>query len=445
MKKTIGYAFIFLVHFFCHRASAFGQSIPETIDELLRAYAKQNAFNGTALVAQQGKILIDKGYGYKNLSLKTPNDSDTRFQVGSLTKQFTAVIILQLAEKHLIDLHDSVSKYLPDFPHGNEIKIENLLNHTSGIQDYVHDSLFQRRGWTNPISVDSLVYFFNSKPFHFVPGEGFEFSNSGYILLGMIIERVTGKPYYKVVRENIFQPLHMNHSGFDFRSLNPSLQALGYYGISGTIADSSVLFASGSMYSTAKDLYLWDQALYTQKMLHDSSLAKAFTAYKSKYGFGWIIDSSNGKKAEMHEGVVLDYSSFMVRVPDDGICIILLDNHQSQALVRIAEDINSILNNQPYDWPIQRVEINLDPLILEHYVGQYELASDFFISVTLEHGQLMAQATGQEKVQLYAEKENLFFTKIIDIQFEFLSNSEAKINRLILHQNGEPYTCIKIK
>jgi CubicO group peptidase (beta-lactamase class C family) len=355
------------------------------------------------------------------------------------------VVILQLAEKHRLDLQDKLSKYIADYPHGGDITIENLLTHMSGISDYTHDSAFLRRGWVLPIRTDSLLEFFKSRPLDFQPGEGFAFSNSGYVLLGYIIEKVTGQSYFQVVQDQIFRPLHMTHSGFDFRALPSARQALGYFGQSGFIADSSVLFASQGIFSTAPDLYAWDQALYGGRLLHDSSLQKAFTPHKANYGFGWIIDSSSGSKVEMHEGIVLDYASFMARVPQEQICIILLDNHQSQALVRIAQDINAILTNQPYEWPVVRTEIKLDPLILGHYIGRFQLAAGFIIQITVEHGSLIAQATGQGKVELFAEKENLFFTKVMDSQFEFLSDEDGHINRLVLHQNGGDFICLKMR
>jgi CubicO group peptidase (beta-lactamase class C family) len=443
MKKKLYYAFWFI--FFGQILPAAAQTVPETIDELLKAFSSQNAFNGVALVAQHGKVIWLKGYGYRNLDTKTRNDSGSVFQVGSLSKQFTAVVILQLAESHKLDLQDRLSKYIPSFPQGDDITIENLLTHMSGISDYTHDSAFIRRGWVMPIPTDSLIEFFKDKPFEFKPGKGFAFSNSGYILLGYIIEKVTGESYFQVVREHIFQPLHMNHSGFDFKGLHAANKALGYYGQSGLIADSSVLFSSEGIFSTAADLFAWDQGLYTGKLLSDTSLQKAFTPHRSNYGFGWIIDSSSGSKVEMHEGVVLDYASFMARLPQDQICIILLDNHQSQALVRIAQDINAVLNNQPYEWPVVRTEIKVDPLILAHYTGRYQLIAGFVIQISLEHGSLVAVATGQGKVELFAEKENLFFTKIMDSQFEFLSDEDGHINRLVLHQNGGQFTCFKMR
>jgi CubicO group peptidase (beta-lactamase class C family) len=421
------------------------QTVPETIDELLKAYTAQGAFNGAALVAHHSHIILEKGYGFRNLKTRTLHDSGSVFQVSSLTKQFTAVIILQLQEHKLLSLRDPVSKFLPDFPNGDQITIENLLTHTSGLYNYSDDPAFVRRGWVIPMAEDSLLTLFEGRPLEFTPGKEFRFSNSGYLLLGYIIEKVTGKSYFEVVRENIFQPVGMNHSGFDYKSVPANKKSLGFLGLSGTIADSSLLQAAGAIYSTVGDLYKWDQALFSGRLLNDSSLQRAFTPFKGKYGYGWVIDSTYGNRVLMHEGGILDFASFMVSVPADSTCIILLDNNQSQALVKMAEDIYSLLNDQPFVWPKTRRIINVDSLVLRQYEGVYQFAPDFRITVTLEAGKLVAQPTGQEKVELYAEKENLFFTKVIVTELEFLKDIHGKVIHVILTQGDRRIEGQKIK
>lgn len=427
------------------------QTPAQETDELLKQYTKQNSFNGVVLVAQKGKILLEKGYGYKNAAAKTLNDSNTVFQIGSITKQFTSAIILQLQEQHKLSLQDKLSKYIPDYPKGDSITIENLLTHTSGIYNYTNGNEYIKNNAAKPVNLDELISSFKNMPFDFSPGTEYRYSNSGYVLLGYIIERITGKSYFTVVNENIFKPLKMTHSGFDFSNLKSPNKGTGYFKLSeksthpATIVDSSQSYAAGAIYTTAGDLYKWDRALYTNSIIHDSSLQKAFTPYKSNYGYGWVIDSSYGKKVVMHGGEISGYTGFIARIPSDEICIILLDNKSSPGLAKIAENINSILNQQPYDYPKPHKEIDLDSSILKQYIGQYQLASNFIITISLEDGQLILQATGQEKNELFAEKENFFFMKLQDVQVEFIKDLNDKVARLNLYQYSQRVSAIKIK
>ena len=431
-------------------SEAFGQTTAQEIDELLKAYANQNSFNGSALVAQKGKILLAKGYGYKNVSTNSFNDSNTIFQIGSITKQFTSAIILQLQEQGKLAVHDRLSKYIPDYPNGDSISIENLLTHTSGIHNF-NDEAFMKDNAAKPMKLDSIIMLFKNAQTDFKPSTNYNYSNSNYILLGFIIEKITGKSYYQNIREKIFRPLQMVHSGFNFTSLKSADKATGYSRLNSKhkdislIVDSSVTYAAGGIYSTIGDLYKWDQALYTDKIIHDSSLQKAFTIYKNNYGYGWMIDSAYNKKAVMHEGATLGFTSFFGRIPTDSICIILLDNRQSNGLIKIADDINSILNHQPYNFPKPRIEIEVDTAILRQYTGVYQLTPEINLNITLEGDQLFAQAKGQGKTELFAEKENFFFLKLADIQIEFPKNSMGKITKLIFYQNGQQLPALKIK
>lgn len=419
--------------------AGWSQSLPQKLDTLLSAYTRQDAFNGTALVATKGNILLEKGYGYKDIKAKTNNDSNTIFQIGSITKQFTSAIILQLQQQQKLSVQDKLSKYIPDYPHGDSITLENLLTHTSGIYNYTNNGAFMQLLSTKPIRRDSLLSLFKNQSLDFRPGEKFSYSNSGYILLGYIIEKVTGKPYFQVVRENIFQPLQMTHSGFNFTGLVSPDKATGYTSPTSTdpqpIVDSSVSFAAGAIYTTAGDLYKWDRALYTDRIISQASLQKAFTPYKSKYGYGWAIDSAYGKQIVVHGGGITGFVSFILRVPGDETCIILLDNRPSPALAKIAMDIDAMLNGQDIVLKTRK-EINVDSAILHTYTGQYQLAPGFIITITLTNGRLISQATGQGKAELYAEKENFFFLKIVDAQIEFIKGSDGKIEKLMLYQNG---------
>ncbi|HEY4150767.1 MAG TPA: serine hydrolase [Chitinophagaceae bacterium] len=430
--------------------STFPQDLSPRIDTLLNAYADQTGFSGAVLVARNGEVLSNKGYGFKNIGEKTKNDSNTIFQIGSLTKQFTSAIILQLQEKNRLSVRDKLSKYIPDYPKGDSITIEHLLTHTSGIYNYTNDRDFMQKGSILPISRDSLILLFKYKPLDFPPGTKYSYSNSGYILLGYIIEKLTGKSYFQVVRENIFGPLDMTHSGFDFKGLASADKATGYLnpakGLEAQIVDSSASFAAGAIYTTTGDLYKWDRALYTGKIISQASLQKAYTPHLGNYGYGWVMDSVYGKKVVEHAGGIFGFVSFILRVPEEQTCIVVLDNQPSPpGPGKIAADLNALLNGKPYTIPHKRVAINIDTNTLKQYVGAYQLHPNFIIAVTLENGQLMTQATNQQKVPIFAEKENFFFLKVVDAQLEFVKGADGTVEKLILYQNGFQQSGKKIK
>jgi CubicO group peptidase (beta-lactamase class C family) len=442
MKRLL---FLLLTCFFA--SCSHGQVSPEKLDSFVSSYARQNSFNGSILVAQKGKILLEKGYGFKNKKDSALNTANTIYQIGSITKQFTSAIILQLVGRQKMSLQDRLSKYIPDYPKGDSITVENLLTHTSGIYNYTNDANFMMTRSGRPIPRDSLLYLFKYKPLDFSPGTSWSYSNSGYILLGIIIEKVTGKSYFQVVRENIFEPLEMHHTGFDFTILNSVDKAIGYYGdlsAPADIVDSSVSFAAGAIYTTVGDLYKWDQALYSDRIVSQALLQKAFTPYQSNYGYGWLIVTAYNKKTVEHGGAITGFVSYILRVPDDQTCIIVLSNLPSSSPEIITNQINGFINGQNPATPAVRKEINLDSATLKLYTGEYELAPAFHIVVTMENGVLKAQATNQGKNQLYAEKENFFFLKVVDAQVEFLPGPNGKIDRLILYQNGRKMQAQKL-
>lgn len=442
MKKNAVFLIIFLA-----RIVVSGQITTEKLDSLLKVENTKHGFNGTVLVAQNGKIILEKGYGFKNKKENLLNTANTIYQIGSITKQFTSAIILQLVAAKKMTLQDKLSKYIQGYPGGDSITVEHLLTHTSGVYNYTNDGDFMRDRSEHPIARDSLLALFEYKPLDFSPGTKFSYSNSGYILLGMIIEKVTGKSYFRVVRENIFELLGMSHSGFDFTNLKNADKATGYAGdltVPVGIVDSSVSFAAGALYTTVGDLYKWDRALYTDRIVSQALLQKAFTVYQSSYGYGWGISESYGKKTVQHSGGITGFASHILRVPGDQICIIVFTNVASDTPSKISNEINGMFNGKTVDLPAARKEITVDTQTLKKYIGEYELAPKFHIFITLENGILQAQATGQGKNALFAEKDNFFFLKTVDAQVEFVSDSAGKTDYLVLYQNGQKVTAKKL-
>jgi CubicO group peptidase (beta-lactamase class C family) len=423
------------------------QATPQRLDSLLTTYAKQKIFNGSVLVAKNGSIILEKGYGVQNIKDNQPNTANTIYQIGSITKQFTSAIILQLVSKNKMSLQDKLSKYFPDYPKGDSITVEHLLTHTSGIYNYTNDGDFMKTRSERPIPRDSLLWLFENKPLNFSPGTKYDYSNSGYILLGMIIEKVTGKSYFRVVRQNIFEPLGMNHTGFDFTDLKSNDKAIGYSSDLSQavgIVDSSVSFAAGAIYTTVGDLYKWDRALYTDRIVPQALLQKAFTSYKASYGYGWQIGNDYNKKAVQHGGGITGFVSYILRVPQDQICIIAISNVPSASTADIAREIEGIFYGKMPEPKAERKEIHVPADTLKLYTGVYRLAPNFDIAITLENDTLFAQATGQGKNPLFAERINFFFLKVVDAQAEFIYGSNGKIDHFILYQAGQKIEAKKI-
>lgn len=430
---------------------ATAQSKQEKIDTLLTAYTAQNNFNGTALVAFKNTVLLNKGYGFKNIETGLMNTANTIYQIGSVTKQFTAVVILKLAEQKKLSLTDKLSKYYPAFPKGDSITIHQLLSHTSGIYNYTNDVKFMQSEAVKPANEEKILALFKDKPLDFSPGSNWAYSNSGYMLLGYIIQKVTKMPYEKVVTNFILTPLKMTGSGFDFAKLANSEKATGYFVIDGKnsaragIVDSTVSFAAGALYCTANDLYKWHSALLKNKIIARASLEKAFTPVRHNYGYGWNIDTTDGKRITRHNGGIFGFNSSFVRIEQDGMNIVLLNNVGNSKLDEIAENIIKIIYDKPYTVPQAKKEITVAAEILKKYEGLYEVVPQFQITITAEDGKLMAQATGQPKFELFAQKDNYFFLKAVEAEVEFVTNDKAEVEKMILYQGGRATNAKKIK
>ena len=409
------------------------QEFPQKIDSLLLSYAKINRFNGTVLVYKKGKVILEKGYGYQDIKNKIPNTANTIFQVGSITKQFTATVVLKLAEENKLTLQDKLTKYFPDYPRGNEITIEHLVSHTSGIYEYFRNPLYHQSKAEKPLTKEDRMDFFKDKPMDFNPGTSFSYCNSGYELLGLIIEIITRKPYEQVVKEMILKPLKMINSGFDFIGLKSSLKAKPYSLFSkdknteSIPWDSTATYAAGSLYSNAKDMYLWHQGLLKNKIIKKSSLEKAYTPVLSGYGYAWWIDSLYTKRIVSHGGNVEGFTSHFIRVPEDDVCIVLLNNTYNHEIETIGNSILAILYNQPYKMLDGIILSNDD---LKKYEGAYEVNSDYHVIISIDENHLFAQINNEPKFELFAQNSASFFSKEEDLRMKFKSDNSNVFNRI---------------
>ncbi|RRN64006.1 serine hydrolase [Caulobacter sp. 602-1] len=334
-----------------------GKALDTALDAYLAAATKNEQFSGTVLLARDGKPVFVRSYGMANYELGVPNSADTVFRLASVTKQFTALAVMQLQEQGRLKVDDPICRYLADCPAAwRPITIRELLNHTSGIPNFSSlpdwDEVLSRRDYTPA----ELVSLFRDLPLKFTPGEKYDYSNSGYHLLGLIIERASGIGWGEYVQQRIFNPLGMTHSGDDnTRALVPH-RASGYYSLGATFINAPIIsrtvgYAAGGLYSTVGDLLLWDRALAPGKLLGQVSLDAMFTPAKSGYGFGWRIGERFGRREMDHSGSDNGYSTYIIRFPADGLTAIVLSNSDRASAGKVGNAMAAIAFGQPVTLP----------------------------------------------------------------------------------------------
>ena len=363
LKTTLRLVNVFICVIGLTSIDTFAQTKAEKIDALVRQYVANRQFNGSILVADKGKVIIKKGYGMANMEWNIPNTASTKFRLGSITKQFTSMLIMQLVGQGKLKLNGKITDYLPDYPKatGSKITIHHLLTHTSGIPSYTNFPKFFETMSRDPYTPDAFVKKFSGLPLEFEPGSTFSYDNSGYFLLGVIIEKITGKPYADVLQENILTPLDMKDTGYDLAGPIISKRASGYEKrsegyINAPYLDMSIPYAAGSLYSTVEDLHRWDQALYTDKLLADTTLkATMYTPYLEHYAYGWgVMNIAVGQLKDSlllieHNGGINGFNTLISRIPEDKRLVVLLNNTGGAPLNTIRKNILNILYNQPVD------------------------------------------------------------------------------------------------
>jgi len=419
--------------------------ITSKLDEYLSAAAKQG-FTGSALVARDGKVVFSKGYGMANDEWDIPNTPQTKFRLGSITKQFTAASLLLLQERGKLSVQDPICKFFDNCPEAwKEITIHHLLTHTSGIPNFTSFPDYQKTMMI-PVTMESLVARFKDKPLDFKPGEKMSYSNSGYIALGHIVEKVAGETYESFLQKNIFEPLKMSNSGYDRYGAILKNRATGYSFRNGKRVNSEYLdmtipHAAGALYSTVEDLFAWNEALFSDKLLSAKSREAMMTVDKNNYAYGLAVNQQHNRKMVSHGGGINGFNTSLARFPEEKVTVVVLRNADYGASNpgKISQDLAAIVLGVP-----PRVAVKIDPKILDAYVGRYELNPNFIITMSREGDSLIAQATGQPKFELFPESETKFFLKDVDAQVTFLKDDKGAVTNLILHQ-GIDQTAKKIK
>ena len=423
------------------------QAISEKLDTFMTAAFRAHEFNGVILVVRNDSVLLSKGYGWRDFENKIPHDVNSIFQVGSITKTFTATAILFLQEHGKLNINDYLNKYFPDYKYANKIRIKNLLTHTSGIFNYTSDKLYDPQ---KTFSHQDFWKIINARPLDFEPDSKYEYSNANYFLLGLLIERITGKSYEQYIKEIIFKKAGMKHSGFDFAHLNDANKSIGYdvdaqgMHTPSIIADSSGTFAAGSLYTTVGDLYLWYKALNTNLIISKPAFMQAVTPYKGPYGYGWEIGSAYQHTQWEHNGGIMGFTASFRNLPDENVCFIILRNESLYPSVA-SVGVFSILYGIP-NYYIPRIAIAADTIELKEYVGSYKLddTQNYEINLSIKSGLLHSTATGGIEDNFYKEKKDNYFLKSYDCQFVFIRNSKGEVTGFEGYLGGHSYKYKKV-
>ncbi len=547
MKKTM-LMLAFCGALFNYVTAQQDSGLPAQFDKLLNEQFPLNETGAAALISSHGKIIYKKAFGMANLELQVPMQVDHVFRIGSITKQFTAIAILQLMEQGKLNLQDEITKFIPDYPtQGNKITIEHLLTHTSGIQSYTGMKDFIER-----IKLDlkptEVIDHFKNQPMRFAPGTKWEYSNSGYFLLGYIIEKITGKTYPEYLEESIFKPLGMTNSlyGSDTKIIRNRAAAYskGNNGFeNGYTMSMTQPYSAGSIQSNVEDLFKWHQAVHSYKLVKKESLDKAFARYKltdsteTAYGYGWQLAFIQESPTIEHGGGIIGYSTMEIYLPKEDVFVVVFSNCDCNSPGDLAAKLAALAIGKPYarkEIPVEnailqgyagiyenekgeqriitvsenklysqrgknqkfkikayekdkfffddamltiafsgnkagefstlttqsrsgsevwkktnklaiQTEIKLEEKILEMYTGEYEITPVFTFSITKEKDKLFLQATGQEKVEIFAITETKFFLKVNDAQLEFVKDDSGKVMKAILNQGGKQTDAKKIK
>ena len=433
------------------------------VDTLLTHVITNDAPGAAVLVAQNGTVLFKKGYGLADVARGTGFAPDTKSRIGSITKQFTASAILKLQEQGKLSVQDKLTKYFPDFPRGEEVTLHHLLTHTSGIRSYTDKPGFMDKV-TAPVEPDDLIKSFQNDAYDFAPGQKWHYDNSGYFLLGRIIEKVSGQSYGAFLTKNFFEPLGMTNTGVHRAGLALKHEALGYQYNGGAFTnaldwDMSWAGGAGALYSTVEDLFRWNEGVFGGKVLKEASLKAAWTPVKTEdnkdddsgngYGYGWFSALTRGAQEISHGGGLNGFSSFIMRLPCENFTVAILANAQPGAVGaepgRLAHLVTEIYLGEKLDpRPTHQVNPSVSPEAFDALVGRYDYGMAV-MTVTKEGRHLYAQLAGQPRVEIFPKSDTEFYWKAVDAQVTFVKDNQGKVTKAVHHQGGQTINALRLE
>ena len=534
MKKLLLLSLVFI------SIPAFTQTLTADLDAMMKAKYKAGEPGAVALVAKAGKPIYRQAFGMADMENNIVMRPEHVFEIGSITKQFTAVSILMLMEQGKLKLNDPITKFIPEYPmHGYTITIHHLLTHTSGIKSYTGMEKWTKL-WRQDMKPMEMIDLFKNEPMEFAPGEKWNYNNSAYFMLGYIIEKASGTPYPEFLEKNIFTPLGMKNSYYGSQSKIIRNRAQGYQKqaeyVNAEYLSLTQPYSAGSIMSTVDDLLTWQMAINANKLVKKETIQLAHTPVTlnngkvEKYGYGWGIGDINGSPTTEHSGGIFGFVTNSIYSSKEDVFVAVFANCDCNDPVEVSTRMAAKAIGKPYADPVAkvkldpayaktltgvydfedsttryitlegdqlysqrtgsnkfkifpqdktnfvfetgfstlhvtvekgevneaamnnrgfitkgvktnksiptRVEVPVDPATLQQYTGSYEIQPGFNLVMTLEDGHLMSQATGQGKLELFAESPTKFFLKVVDAQIEFTPNATGKFD-LVLYQGGQ--------
>ncbi|KZS38276.1 serine hydrolase [Aquimarina aggregata] len=415
-NQLLPFNYILLVLFFVVPLFSFAQNLEGKFDTLLREKYKSDGSGATILVAKRGDIIYHKAFGLANIELDVPMRPNHVFEIGSITKQFTSIAILMLMEQGKLSIEDEITKFIPDYPtHGKKITIHHLLNHTSGIKSYTSMNLSKIA--RNDMTPTEMIDYFKNEPLDFDPGDKWSYSNSGYFILGYIIEKISKQTYEDFVEQHIFKKLQMNSSRYGHKSEIIKNRASGYQTKNGYINSNylsmTLPYAAGSLMSTVEDLFKWQTALNKNSLVKKETLQKAYTNYSlnngdpTNYGYGWLTYDVNDVPAIQHGGGIFGYTSYEIYVPKEDVYVVILTNCNCNSPANLAKKIAAMAIGKPYH--TAKTAINIPNQELKKFIGVYEFEDKAIRIITLKENQLYSKREGSTEFKIFPKNQSSFF------------------------------------
>ena len=417
------------------------------MEKTIAEHVDENKFMGTAIVAIDGDILLDRGYGSANLEWDIANSPDTKFRLGSITKQFTAVSVLLLHERGELDINAPVKTYWPDAPATwDEVTVAHLIHHTSGIPSITSFDDFPRWKY-QPWKLDTLVGKFAERELEFEPGSQWKYSNSGYLLLSAIVGKVTGEPLGAFMQANIFDPLGMANTGVDDTETILPKRASGYSPseegvVNADYVSMTIPTGGGDMYSTTGDLLKWQQGLFGGKLLKPETLQTYvapvdFEAFgEAKYASGVLVEDIEGQTVYWHGGGIEGFNTWLGHDPAKDITVVVLANLNGGSANQLGRSLMTLAQGGEVKLASELLEISTDGIDLDQYVGTYLVSPQFALKFFVEDGQFMTQATGQPAHPVFASGDDEFFLKVVDARLKFNRDGDGTVRSVTLNQGG---------
>lgn len=426
-----------------------------SVDAMLASFYPPDGPGAAVIVTRAGKTVFRQAYGMASLAQQQPLTPETTFRLGSISKQFTAVAILMLAEEGKLSIHDQITRFLPDYPaQGRQITIEHLLTHTSGIVSFTDKDDFEAN-ITRDVTVDEMIDSFKDDKLEFTPGTAFSYNNSGYYLLGALIGKISGVSYASFVEQRIFVPLGMHGTCHEGHERGPQPQAAGHTRRDGGFGpcdpmSMSQAYAAGALVSTVDDLARWEQAIASGKLISAANWAKAFTPYRladgstCTYGHGWEIGTLRQRPMLAHGGAINGFTTFALRLPEDQLFVTVLSNADDGIVdpEYLAHKIGAMALGDPF---VEFEEIKPDTATLDAYAGVYAINAAEQRTFWREADQLLMQRTGGDITPVHAYSTDGFFIRNTLVHMQFVRDAAGQVAKVVVRQSGAADDNLRIR